>query len=212
MDLVLKRSWVGLLFFFFSSVGMVHSEIEETCTTNEIFQPEALILMVQNFITDGNVMEDMVEKAMDTWDNARTINGVGEMEMKEFHLPEICTELIPPNEIQTSIITNLIVAEKSFIDEPMEITLESIMNIKIKMSKLPTEYIGTEEIRCEEPSSCEGNLSGSSLSKIVGKVVNTTLADFTPGKEKKRQSLEVESRGIGLESLRSNRRPQPRLP
>ncbi|KAK9405053.1 hypothetical protein NXF25_009880 [Crotalus adamanteus] len=144
MDLVLKRSWVGLLFFF--SVGMVHSEIEET--------------LVQNFMTDGSMMEEIVEKAMNTWDNTRTINGVGGMEIKEFHLPEICTELIPPNEIQTSIITTLIVAEESFVDEPMEITMESKMNIKIKMSKLLTEYIGTEEIKCEEPSSCEGNLPG----------------------------------------------------
>ncbi|XP_039198317.1 uncharacterized protein LOC120307527 [Crotalus tigris] len=203
MDLVLKRSWVGLLFFF--SVGMVHSEIEETCTTNEIYQPEALMHMVQNFMSDGSMMEEVVEKAMNTWDNTRTINGVGGMEIKEFHLPEICTELIPPNEIQTSIITTLIVAEESFVDEPMEITMESKMNIKIKMSKLLTEYIGTEEIKCEEPSSCEGNLPGSSLSKIVGKVVNITLADFTPGKEK--QSLEAESGGIILDQ-----RSQPSLP
>ncbi|KAM3839403.1 BPI fold-containing family B member 6-like isoform 1-T2 [Vipera latastei] len=210
MDLVLKSSWIGLLIFF--SVGMVHSEMEETCATNTRLQPETLMRMVQTFMTEGNVLQEVLEKATKTGDNAKTINGVGGMEIKEFHPPEICTELMPPNEIETSIITSLTVAETSFTGESMEIFLESKMSINVKMSKPLTEYIGTEKIRCEEPSSCKGNLPRSLLSEIVGKFLNATLADSLPGKEEERQSLEAESRGISLGSLQSHQQFQPSLP
>ncbi|XP_063154415.1 BPI fold-containing family B member 6-like [Candoia aspera] len=180
MDLALKRPWAGLLFFFW--VGMVLSETGEPYGPQLKIHRKAIERIIQKSMTEGNILDEMSSMATKNKGGAQAIKGMKAMKVKEITPPEICTKLIPHNQMQTSVITSITVAGKSNVGGKMEITLKAKMNIMIKMSKHPTKHIGMEKMGCEvQVLAWTTNLPSRMIPKVVNKFLNTTLGKVMPG-------------------------------
>ncbi|XP_039224145.1 BPI fold-containing family B member 6-like [Crotalus tigris] len=176
MDLALKRPWVSLLVFF--CVGMVHTDTGEMYGPQLKIDPKTMTRIIQMAMTDKKILDGMATMATKN----KALKGLKGMKLKDFRPPEICTKLIPPKQMQTSVIITLTVAGKSFIGGKMEITLKSKMDIVIKVTKHPTKHIGMEKTSCEvRLLAYKTNLPSNMIPKVVNKFLNTTLGKLLPG-------------------------------
>uniref|UniRef100_A0A8C5SP28 Lipid-binding serum glycoprotein N-terminal domain-containing protein n=1 Tax=Laticauda laticaudata TaxID=8630 RepID=A0A8C5SP28_LATLA len=179
MDQALKRPWVGVLVFF--CVAMVPSECGDSCNIVAHFEPDAMMRMVQVTVIKGNILKNMVEKAMKTGDNSKMIKGIKGLKIKDLSLPNTSMHLKPNDRIKTSLTVNITVSGKSFIGGQMTITVVAAIIMDGQISKSSDNKVTLKIIQCKVVvKSCSTNLSKSSLPKIVNKFLNSTLTKVMP--------------------------------
>nr|CAO79917.1 bactericidal/permeability-increasing protein-like 3 [Deinagkistrodon acutus] len=180
MDLALKMPWVGVLVFF--CAAMVPSESGDSCTANVILEPAIILRMIQMTIIQGNILEDMIMKAMKTGDNNKMIKGIKGLAIKDLVIVHIIPTLKEKNIVIVNLFLIVTVAGKSFIGGYMTITVGGEMDMTGMISCLPNGELIMKVTECKVVvKSCKTNLPSSMLPKIVNKFLDSTLGKVMPG-------------------------------
>ncbi|KAM3839340.1 BPI fold-containing family B member 6-like [Vipera latastei] len=180
MDLALKMPWVGMLVFF--CVATVPSESGDSCTSIMLLKPQTVLRMVQVTVTKGNILADLILKAMKNKDNKKMIKGIKGLTVNELKIPDIEIIFSPPDIIKIKLELVISVAGKSFIGGNMVITVGVQIMMAAKISRLPNGELLFKVTDCKVVvKSCKTNLPSSMLPKIVNKFLDSTLAKVMPG-------------------------------
>ncbi|XP_039174832.1 BPI fold-containing family B member 6-like [Crotalus tigris] len=180
MDLALKMPWVGVLVFF--CVAMGPSELGDSCKANVKFEPPTLLRMVQVIIVRGNILEDMIMKAMKNGDNSKMIKGIKGLKIENMEIPSIIIILKGNYIIITDLFIIISISGKSFIGGQMTITVGGEFNTTGKILILPSSELLLKVTDCKVAvKSCKTNLPSSMLPKIVNKFLDSTLGKVMPG-------------------------------
>ncbi|XP_058032707.1 BPI fold-containing family B member 6-like [Ahaetulla prasina] len=180
MDLVLKRSWIGVLVFF--CVAMVPSESGDSCIAKTKLKPETLMRMVQVTMIKGNILKIMVEKAMKNGDNHKMIKGIKGLTIQHISIPKTALIFKPDDKAIIVVAINITVAGKSFIGGNMAINVVGELEIDVHVSKSPDGKVIIKILGCKVTvKSCKTNLPSSMLPKIVNKFLDSTLGKVMPG-------------------------------
>ncbi|XP_070600365.1 BPI fold-containing family B member 6-like [Erythrolamprus reginae] len=178
--LVLKRPWLGVLVFF--CIAMVPSESGDTCIAKVKLPPETMMRMVQVSMIQGNILQNMVEKAMKNGDNSKMIKGIKGLKIQDLCIPNTDMELMPTDTMKLRILINITVSGKSFIGGNMQITVVAELQIYVQISVCPKGKVITKITGCKViVISCKTNLPSSMLPKIVNKFLDSTLGKVMPG-------------------------------
>ncbi|XP_039224138.1 BPI fold-containing family B member 6-like [Crotalus tigris] len=175
MDLALKMPWVGVLVFF--CVAMGPSELGDSCKANVKFEPPTLLRMVQDTIIRGNILEDMIMKAMKNGDNSKMTKGIEGLKIENMEIPLKGNDIV-----MIEVEVTITVSGERFIDGQMTITMGGEINTIGKITSLPNGELVMKVTDCKVAvKSCKTNLPSSMLPKIGNKCLDSTLGTVMPG-------------------------------